>query len=392
MLTEEGFVYALINPSLPGLVKVGKTSRDVQSRALELSSATGVPTPFIVAFEQFFSDCTQAEDFVHQYLADRGFRVASNREFFDAPLNEVVRAISLAPSSIDAGLAAENLGDADQSGDLSSRIDGLFIQMKDLISDLKKSDEANGPGSSNSLELLDTYHAVYLECAELMAQEASLKEQRQHFEPWSTAFEQGLRFYLGVDMSLIGDEARTAFERAARLGCSKAYLYLGRLQIAEETSTSTGYEHNKTEAARLYKVGADRGCIACQVCLASHFALYHDWPKAQHCWANFWSSVAASGYPEDETKAESIGFTLSYLDLSFAAGFADAQIIPPDCATLLLRELESGEWDVLRLRHKKQVAYWLRRQCDHSTDESHTQQGGWLKQQCGQLTQRFTRR
>src|SRR6185369_11781349 len=38
-----GFVYALINPSMTGLVKVGRTERDPTGRAHELSSATGVP-------------------------------------------------------------------------------------------------------------------------------------------------------------------------------------------------------------------------------------------------------------------------------------------------------------------------------------------------------------
>ena len=44
-MNDPGFVYALINPSMEGLVKVGKTKRDPKGRANELSGATGV-TPF----------------------------------------------------------------------------------------------------------------------------------------------------------------------------------------------------------------------------------------------------------------------------------------------------------------------------------------------------------
>ena len=49
----QGYVYALINSSLIGLVKVGKTIKDPEIRAKEISSDTGVPTPFIVAFKVF---------------------------------------------------------------------------------------------------------------------------------------------------------------------------------------------------------------------------------------------------------------------------------------------------------------------------------------------------
>jgi hypothetical protein len=42
----------------------------------ELSSATGVPTPFIVAYEQQFSDCDAAEAHVHAALERKGLRIS----------------------------------------------------------------------------------------------------------------------------------------------------------------------------------------------------------------------------------------------------------------------------------------------------------------------------
>ena len=45
--TTIGYVYILENASMPGLIKIGKTSRDSVERARELSSATGVPTGFL---------------------------------------------------------------------------------------------------------------------------------------------------------------------------------------------------------------------------------------------------------------------------------------------------------------------------------------------------------
>jgi TPR repeat protein len=89
----DGYIYALINPSLQGLVKVGKTTKDPEIRAKEISSDTGVPTPFIVAFKVFVSDCNQAEAFLHSLLQVKGHRINQNREFFNAPLDEIINAM-----------------------------------------------------------------------------------------------------------------------------------------------------------------------------------------------------------------------------------------------------------------------------------------------------------
>ncbi|WP_198174539.1 GIY-YIG nuclease family protein [Burkholderia pseudomallei] len=74
-----GYVYILVNPSMPGLVKIGRTLRDARTRARELSS-TSVPTPFQVAFELFAEQHEALETRVHQALTD--FRVDAAREFF----------------------------------------------------------------------------------------------------------------------------------------------------------------------------------------------------------------------------------------------------------------------------------------------------------------------
>ncbi len=87
------YIYVLINYSMENLVKVGKTTKNPEERARELSSATGVPTPFVVAYDAYFDDCYTAEDYVHKKLEQKGFRLSSNREFFQAPLREVISAI-----------------------------------------------------------------------------------------------------------------------------------------------------------------------------------------------------------------------------------------------------------------------------------------------------------
>ena len=90
-MTEPGYVYALINYAMPGLVKVGMTTRSPAGRIDELSGATGVPTPFELVYDVLVPDVAGAEAFVHAQLSAAGYRVSENREFFRAPIREVVR-------------------------------------------------------------------------------------------------------------------------------------------------------------------------------------------------------------------------------------------------------------------------------------------------------------
>lgn len=83
-----GYVYILINPSMPGLIKIGRTLRDASTRARELSSASGVPTPYNVALELFSEQHDVLEDMIHRELSD--FRVDAKREFFRYPIAKAV--------------------------------------------------------------------------------------------------------------------------------------------------------------------------------------------------------------------------------------------------------------------------------------------------------------
>jgi hypothetical protein len=89
-----GYSYVLANSSMPGLVKVGKTTRAPSDRADELSGVTGVATPFIVVYEDYFEDCDAVESFVHTKLGQHGVRVSETREFFRASVSEVLKIIT----------------------------------------------------------------------------------------------------------------------------------------------------------------------------------------------------------------------------------------------------------------------------------------------------------
>jgi len=87
----KGYVYILTNPSMPGLVKIGKTTRNSQTRAREISSGTGVPTPYKVAHERWVVDCHAAEREIHAELTRQ--RRNKNREFFKLKLDEAIEIV-----------------------------------------------------------------------------------------------------------------------------------------------------------------------------------------------------------------------------------------------------------------------------------------------------------
>jgi DNA-binding MarR family transcriptional regulator len=90
-MKQSGYIYVLANPSTSGIVKIGKTQQDPVKRAKELSSASGVPAPFIVVYHAYFDDYVQAERFVHSRLENS--RVSNNREFFRVEIPVAINAV-----------------------------------------------------------------------------------------------------------------------------------------------------------------------------------------------------------------------------------------------------------------------------------------------------------
>lgn len=85
-----GSVYVMTNISMPGLVKIGRTSRDAEIRACELWQ-TGVPTPFDVYASISTFNCIQLEAYAHGSLQKH--RVNRSREFFRIDPDDAVKAI-----------------------------------------------------------------------------------------------------------------------------------------------------------------------------------------------------------------------------------------------------------------------------------------------------------
>lgn len=67
---------------MPELVKIGMTERTPEERTKELSSTTGVPTPFVIEFAKKVKNPTQKEATLHALLEKYAERTNARREFF----------------------------------------------------------------------------------------------------------------------------------------------------------------------------------------------------------------------------------------------------------------------------------------------------------------------
>lgn len=83
----DSWVYVLSNPTMPGTYKIGYTAKEPETRAKELSNATGVALPYQVEWAYHCFNGLSLEGEVHRYLDE--YRVNTNREFFAVGFDEI---------------------------------------------------------------------------------------------------------------------------------------------------------------------------------------------------------------------------------------------------------------------------------------------------------------
>ncbi len=93
----KGWLYVITNQAMPGLVKIGCSSKDPQARADEFSRAagTGMPFPYQVSYQVWTSNFSNLERAVHESL--RQIRIdhegASGKEWFSCDVASAIAAI-----------------------------------------------------------------------------------------------------------------------------------------------------------------------------------------------------------------------------------------------------------------------------------------------------------
>jgi hypothetical protein len=106
----KGWIYILGNKSIPGLLKIGMTSRAPEERARELSASTGVAEPFDVLSVVKVNNIRDAEKLAHQLF--EAYRHNSNREFFNLELDlaiDILNVIAKRFETDDKELSSEYL-------------------------------------------------------------------------------------------------------------------------------------------------------------------------------------------------------------------------------------------------------------------------------------------
>ncbi len=180
------------------------------SRADELSGVTGVATPFIVVYEEHFDDCDAIEAFVHTKLAESGLRVSDSREFFRAPVSDVIKVI-LAAGTKSQPTACGTTG----VDDLITPDDNAFAGFR--------------------------------------------LDERSSSNPWDALMEEADKHYYGLD-GYIQDyaEAFALYHNAARLGSPLACQHLGDIYRRGE-----GLCIDSQRALEYYKEGARKKNYLC---------------------------------------------------------------------------------------------------------------------------------
>lgn len=271
-MNDNGYVYVLMNPSMKGLVKIGKSARNSQERANELSSTTGVPTPFVVVYDYYFESCTKAEQYVHTYLEGKGFRVSQNREFFEIPVKDAVDALMTARNHF-----------------------GEFIPQE-----INNFDEEGIFSEESEDDIKEKLHLLYTQ---------------KYKEPWEEMFETAKMHYYGDDDEIVDyAEAMHFFLQAIKLGSIDSYFMIGKMYIYGE-----GVREDKNKAFKYFKEGAKKGDTDCFAEMAKLFTDQENIESALKCWKKYFeqTSTADVSYLYGQSYIQLIDFNnleLEYID------------------------------------------------------------------------------
>ena len=85
---KKGFVYIMTNDSMPGIIKVGMSTKVPTERAKDFED-TGLPMPYVVQYYAFFDDMRQAEKKAHNELSKYHY----NKEFFKTDVGTAINCI-----------------------------------------------------------------------------------------------------------------------------------------------------------------------------------------------------------------------------------------------------------------------------------------------------------
>lgn len=181
MPERPGYVYVLSNPAMPGIVKIGMSTRSGRKRAAELyDSNTSVPLPFKVEFEIYSDKPAEHEELAHEEA--QKFRVNEGREFFRMHTSyaiQIVARVCLYERSLD--VCRDYLAEAEPDMQCAAYKAGL--EFPDVLHSILYVDPQEWVAANN--RRLDAERRCRGRRGEVIALPEPEKEE-QRSEPWST--------------------------------------------------------------------------------------------------------------------------------------------------------------------------------------------------------------
>ena len=92
-LINPHYVYILTNSSIPGIVKIGFTERNVYARLKEINSAPGVVIPWNIVWTYKCPHGRALEGEIHSHLEYMGLRPNIKREGFSISVTDAIKII-----------------------------------------------------------------------------------------------------------------------------------------------------------------------------------------------------------------------------------------------------------------------------------------------------------
>jgi hypothetical protein len=149
-----GYIYALRNDSFgENIYKIGMTQKNPNDRVKELSSQTGIPTPFELVAAIKVLNPREAEMFLHQRLEK--YRVNGKKEFFKVDLDRLKIEMRYMADNFKLPIFKKIENACNEANDQLRQFELSFQKIREL-SDYHSSFEFESEDFRNALEKYET--------------------------------------------------------------------------------------------------------------------------------------------------------------------------------------------------------------------------------------------
>lgn len=281
----KGWVYIISNQAIPGVIKIGYSTKDPRARAKELG--TGAPHPYHVEYEVLIEHPSRVERAAHQILSG----VRAGKEWFECDIPSAIKAIRTACVGAEIYLenryeraAPDDQGQA-QTGDLfESESRKPLITPFELLSDPQAPVEKPTFEALMALAEQGDADAQYALGCRYDSGDGTRKNLAEGFRWFEAAAKQGHvpaslavgRAYLsGRGAKKSEQEAIPFLRHAADHGDAEAQYHLGKIVYLDSQGGDDADAQRCMEKASfdLLKAASDQGYAPAQCDLGAMYAI-----------------------------------------------------------------------------------------------------------------------